>query len=85
VGADGELVIWESCRGDRRRNVQLWCEDLRGISNEYGGFVEHFYLVLADRAIFDKHLTSKVIIPYLPLPARLERLLPLAVFVPSMR
>lgn len=39
--------------------LELWCEDLRGTSNEYGGFVEHFYPVLADRAIFDKHLTSK--------------------------
>jgi hypothetical protein len=36
--------------------LELWCEDLRGTSNEYGGY---FYPVLVDRAIFDKHLTSK--------------------------
>jgi len=34
-------------------------QDLRGTSDKYGGFVEHLYPVLADRAIFDKHLTSK--------------------------
>jgi len=39
--------------------LELWCEDLRGTSDKYGGFVEHLYPVLADRAIFDKHLTSK--------------------------
>lgn len=39
--------------------LELWCEDLRGASNKYGGFVEHLYPALADRAIFDKHLTSK--------------------------
>jgi hypothetical protein len=39
--------------------LQLWCEDLRGASDAYGGFVEHFYPVLADCAVFDKHLTSK--------------------------
>src|SRR3984893_17924391 len=39
--------------------LELWCEDLRGTSDKDGGFVEHLYPVLADRAIFDKHLTSK--------------------------
>ena len=39
--------------------LELWCEDLRGTSDKYGGFVENLYPVLADRAIFDKHLTSK--------------------------
>ncbi len=39
--------------------LELWCEDLRGTSDKYGGFVEHLHPVLADRAIFDKHLTSK--------------------------
>lgn len=39
--------------------LELWCEDLRGTSDKYGGFVEHLYPVLADRAIFDQHLTSK--------------------------
>jgi hypothetical protein len=39
--------------------LELWCEDLRGTSDKYGGFVEHLYPVLADRAIFEKYLTSK--------------------------
>ena len=34
-----------------------WREDLRGMSTEYGGFVEWFYVVLADRGIFDVHLS----------------------------
>jgi len=38
--------------------LELWYEDLRGTSDKYGGFVEHLYPVLVDRAIFDKHLTS---------------------------
>lgn len=39
--------------------LELWCEDLRGTSDKYGGFVEHLYPVLADRAIFEKYLTFK--------------------------
>jgi hypothetical protein len=39
--------------------MEAWREDLRGISGEYGGFVEHFYPVLADRQIFEIHLTPK--------------------------
>jgi hypothetical protein len=39
--------------------LEAWREDLRGIRSEYGGFIEHFYLVLADRQVFDKHLTPK--------------------------
>jgi hypothetical protein len=39
--------------------LEAWREDLLGISGEYGGFVEHFYPVLADRHIFDVHLTPK--------------------------
>src|SRR5579864_964349 len=39
--------------------LEAWREDLFGISGEYGGFVEHFYPVLADRHIFDVHLTPK--------------------------
>jgi hypothetical protein len=31
-----------------------WREDLRGLSTEYGGFVEWFYLALADRGIFEQ-------------------------------
>ena len=42
--------------------LQLWCDDLRGTSDAYGGFVEHFYPVLADRAVFCKHLTTKQIV-----------------------
>lgn len=38
--------------------LQAWHEDLRG-ARDYGGFVEHFYPVLADRHVFDTHLTSK--------------------------
>jgi hypothetical protein len=38
--------------------LQAWREDLRGIEG-YGGLIEHFYPVLADRHIFDLHLTSK--------------------------
>src|SRR6267142_40641 len=30
--------------------LELWYEDLRGTSDKYGGFVEHLYPVLADRA-----------------------------------
>jgi hypothetical protein len=39
--------------------LQAWREDLRGISDEYGGMVEHFYPVLADRHVFDLHLSPK--------------------------
>jgi hypothetical protein len=39
--------------------MEAWREDLRGISGEYGGFVEHFYPVLADRQVFDLHLSPK--------------------------
>ncbi len=38
--------------------LDLWREDLRGIEG-YGGIVEHLYPVLADRQIFDTHLTPK--------------------------
>lgn len=34
-------------------------ENLRGTHSGYGGFVEHFYLVLADRHVLDEHLTPK--------------------------
>jgi hypothetical protein len=37
--------------------LDLWREDLRG-RDGYGGFVEYFYPVLADRGVFDKHLTT---------------------------
>jgi hypothetical protein len=36
--------------------LNAWREDLRGMTTEYGGFVEWFYVVLADRGIFDVHL-----------------------------
>jgi len=38
--------------------LDLWREDLRGVEG-YGGIVEDFYPVLADRQIFDTHLTRK--------------------------
>ena len=38
--------------------LEAWREDLRGIDG-YGGVIEHFYPVLADRHVFDLHLTSK--------------------------
>jgi hypothetical protein len=38
--------------------LQAWHDDLRGTKG-YGGFVEHFYPVLADRRVFDTHLTPK--------------------------
>jgi hypothetical protein len=38
--------------------LQAWHDDLRGAKG-YGGFVEHFYPVLADRHVFDTHLTPK--------------------------
>jgi hypothetical protein len=38
--------------------LQAWREDLRGIAG-YAGVIEHFYAVLADRQIFDLHLTPK--------------------------
>ena len=38
--------------------LAAWRDDLRGTHAGYGGFVEHFYPVLADREIFDKHLTA---------------------------
>ena len=39
------------------RCLEAWREDLRGKSG-YGGFVEQFYPVLANRHVFDRHLTS---------------------------
>jgi hypothetical protein len=39
--------------------LQAWREDLRGIHDGYGGVIEYFYPVLADRHIFDLHLTPK--------------------------
>ena len=38
--------------------LRAWHDDLRGARN-YGAFVEHFYPVLADRHVFDTHLTPK--------------------------
>ena len=39
--------------------LQAWHEDLRGIHDGYGGLIEYFYPVLADRHIFDLHLTAE--------------------------
>lgn len=38
--------------------LQAWHDDLRG-ARDFGGFVEHFYPVLADCHVFDTHLTPK--------------------------
>jgi hypothetical protein len=38
--------------------LQAWHDDLRG-TRGYGAFVEHFYPVLADRHVFDRHLTPE--------------------------
>jgi hypothetical protein len=37
--------------------LEAWREDLRGISSGYGGFVEHFYPLLANRRVFELHLS----------------------------
>lgn len=39
--------------------LEVWREDLRCLHNGYGGFIEHFYPVLADRHVFDVHLTHQ--------------------------
>jgi hypothetical protein len=39
--------------------LELWREDLRGIQDGIGGFVEQFYPVLANRHVFEAHLTQK--------------------------
>jgi hypothetical protein len=39
--------------------LEAWRDDLRGIDNGYGGFVEHFYPVLAKAGILDSHLNPK--------------------------
>lgn len=37
--------------------LTAWHDDLRGADSSYGGFVEHFYPVLANKHVFDVHLT----------------------------
>jgi hypothetical protein len=37
--------------------LKAWCADLRGADSSYGGFVEYFYPVLANKHVFDGHLT----------------------------
>jgi hypothetical protein len=39
--------------------LQAWREDLRGTTDRYGGLIEYFYPLLADRSVFDLHLTTK--------------------------
>jgi len=39
--------------------LEAWRDDLRGIYGGYGGVIENFYPVLADRQIFDLHLAPK--------------------------
>ncbi|HEY6387714.1 MAG TPA: hypothetical protein VIX91_18720, partial [Candidatus Acidoferrum sp.] len=38
--------------------LEAWREDVKG-NYCYGGFVEHLYPVLANRKIFDEHLSPK--------------------------
>jgi len=37
--------------------LEAWRDDLRGAHSDYGGFVEYFYPVLANKYVFDEHLT----------------------------
>jgi len=37
--------------------LEAWREDLLGTSSGYGGFVEHFYPLLANRPVFELHLS----------------------------
>jgi hypothetical protein len=39
--------------------LEAWREDLRGTNTGYGGFVENFYPMLANKNIFDLHLKPK--------------------------
>ncbi len=68
--ADGS-DLWEYIHDLRHKDIQgplftyllpfcleAWREDLRGIDG-YGGLIEHFYPVLADRQVFDLHLTPQ--------------------------
>jgi hypothetical protein len=37
--------------------LEAWRNDLRGAHDGYGGFVEYFYPVLANKHVFDVHVT----------------------------
>ncbi len=37
--------------------LEAWRDDLRGTHSGYGGFVEYFYPVLANKHVFDEYLT----------------------------
>lgn len=39
--------------------LEMWRNDLRGIDRSYGGVVEYFYRVLANRKVFELNLTPK--------------------------
>jgi len=39
--------------------LRAWHDDLRDPRSDYGAFVEHFYPVLADRDVFETHLTPR--------------------------
>jgi len=39
--------------------LEMWRNDMRGVDTSCAGVVEHFYPVLADRHVFDVHLTPK--------------------------
>ena len=38
--------------------LTAWHDDLRAVHSGYGGFVEHFYPVLANKHVFDRRLTQ---------------------------
>jgi hypothetical protein len=39
--------------------LEVWRNDLRGLDSRYGGVIEDFYPVLADRHVFDVHLSPR--------------------------
>jgi hypothetical protein len=39
--------------------LEVWRNDVCGVDTSYAGVVEHFYPVLADRRVFDVHLTPE--------------------------
>jgi hypothetical protein len=39
--------------------LEVWRDDMLGIDTSYGGVVEHFYPVLADRQVFEEHLIPR--------------------------
>ena len=59
-----DLLYGHEIQGDLVSHVipfclEAWRDDLRGIDNGYGGFVEHFYPVLAKTQVLGSHLNPK--------------------------